>query len=221
MIYNVLFDLDGTLTDPKEGITKCIQETLSKLGRPAPSSDELEWCIGPGLYDNFEKLLDSRDQKLIHKAIDLYRLRYTKKGILENYVYPGIIDTLDKLKKTGLRLFVATSKPTVFARKVMTNHSLDKFFDGIYGSELDDERSDKTKLVSSILNAESLNNKRTLMIGDREHDIIGAKSNGIYAGGVLYGYGTKEELTQAGADYLFAKPMEIVAFQKEKIRQSK
>jgi phosphoglycolate phosphatase len=216
VINNVLFDLDGTLTDPKEGITKCIQEALDKLGRSAPSSDELEWCIGPGLYDSFEKLLDSRDQKLIQKAIDLYRIRYTKKGIFENYVYPGIPDALDELKKMNLQLFVATSKPTVFARKVMVNHHLDKFFDGIYGSELNDERSDKTKLVSSILNAESLTDKQTLMVGDREHDIIGAKSNGIYTGGVLYGYGTEEELTQAGADYLFAKPMDIVTFQKEK-----
>ncbi len=210
MICNILFDLDGTLTDPKEGITKCIQEALSKLGWPVPSSDELEWCIGPGLYGSFEKLLNCRDPELIQKAIDLYRIRYTKKGIFENYVYPGIIEALDKLKKMGLRLFVATSKPTVFARKVVTNHRLDKFFDGIYGIKLDDERSDKGELISFILRSESLIDKQTLMIGDREHDVIGAKSNSIYAGGVLYGYGTEKELIEAGADYLFAKPMDIV-----------
>jgi phosphoglycolate phosphatase len=215
MIYNILFDLDGTLTDPKEGITKCIQEALDKLGQPVPSSDELEWCIGPGLYGSFEKLLDSRDQKLIQKAINLYRARYTKKGIFENYVYPGIPDTLDKLKKMDLRLFVATSKPTVFAREVVINHHLDGFFEGIYGIELNGERSDKGKLISFILRRESLIDKQTLMIGDREHDIIGAKSNRIYAGGVLYGYGSEEELTQAGADYLFAKPMDIVEYYAE------
>jgi phosphoglycolate phosphatase len=205
------------LTDPKEGITKCIQEALDKLGRPAPSSDELEWCIGPGLHDSFEELLDSRNQELIQKAIDLYRLRYTRKGIFENYVYPGIIETLDKLKKMNLRLFIATSKPTVFAEKVMADHHLDKFFDGIYGSKLDDERSDKTKLISSILNSDSLNSKHTLMIGDRKHDIIGAKNNDICAGGVLYGYGTEKELLEAGADYLFAKPMDIAEYYAENL----
>jgi len=216
MICNILFDLDGTLTDPKEGITKCIQEALSKLGRPVPSSDELEWCIGPGLYGSFAKLLDCLDPKLIQQAIDLYRVRFTQKGIFENYVYPDIIDALDKLKKLSLRLFIVTSKPTVFAKQIVVNHHLDEFFDNIYGSELDGEKSDKGELISFVLRAESLTDNQTLMVGDREHDIIGAKNNGIYAGGVLYGYGTKKELTQAGADYLFAKPMDIVTFQKEK-----
>ncbi len=214
MVCNILFDLDRTLNDPKEGITKCIQEALSKLGRSVPSSDELEWCIGPGLYDSFAKLLNCREPKLIQKAIDLYRICYTKKGIFENYVYPGIINALDELKNMDFRLFVATSKPTVFAKKIVVNHCLDEFFEDIYGSELDGGRSDKGELISFILHSESLIDKQTLMIGDREHDIIGAKRNGICAGGVLYGYGTEEELTQAGADYLFAKPMDIVAFQK-------
>ena len=103
-IRNILFDLDGTLTDPKEGITKCIQEALSKLGRPVPSNDELEWCIGPGLYNSFAKLLDCQDKKLIQEAIDLYRVRYRKAGIFENYVYPDIIDALDRLKKTRFEI---------------------------------------------------------------------------------------------------------------------
>ena len=212
MICNILFDLDGTLSDPKEGITKCIQEALRKLGCPVPSNDELEWCIGPSLYSSFEKLLDCQDKKLIQEAVDLYRVRYRKEGICENYIYPDITDTLDRLKKRGLRLFIATSKPTVIAEMVLANHCLDRFFDGIYGSELNGERSEKEELISFILHTENLLNKQTLMVGDRKYDIIGAKRNGLVAAGVCYGYGTEKELKQAGADYLFETTLDIVDF---------
>lgn len=216
MICNILFDLDGTLTDPKEGITRCIQEALRKLGHHVPSNDELEWCIGPSLYGSFAKLLDCQDEKLIQEAVDLYRVRYRKAGIRENYVYPDITDALDRLKKQGLRLFVATAKPTVIAEMILNSFCLVKFFDDIYGSELNGERSEKEDLISYILHTENLLSEQTLMVGYREHDIIGAKRNGLATGGVCYGYGTQKELKQAGADYLFATPLDIVDFMAEK-----
>lgn len=207
---NLLFDLDGTLTNPLIGITKCILYALDKLGRPLPPEKNLRWCIGPPLRDSFAKLLASDDAVLIEKAVAIYRERFGKVGLFENEVYGGIPDVLRTLQKDSHFLYVATSKPTVYARKIITHFGLQRFFKEIYGCELDGTRGDKTSLIAHILQTELLAPSDTAMIGDREHDIIGAKENGIAGFGVLWGYGTKDELESSGACAFFKTPYEVV-----------
>ena len=175
---NLLFDLDGTLTDPFAGITKCILYALDKLGKTLPPRENLRWCIGPPLRDSFAKLLATDDKALIEKAVTLYRERFGTVGLFENQVYDGIPDVLQALQKNGHTLYVATSKPTIFAKRIIVHFDLQRFFKCIYGSELDGARGDKTSLISHILQTELMEPSKTAMIGDREHDMIGAKENG-------------------------------------------
>jgi len=145
----IYFDLDGTLTDPKFGITRSIQYALSKLDRLAPPEDELTWCIGPPLRASFKKLLGTDD--LADKALSLYRERFADIGIFENEIYPGIEDTLSVLAKSGRRLFVATSKPSVYAERIIDHFKLKVYFERVFGSELDGRRSDKSDLLGYAL----------------------------------------------------------------------
>ena len=207
---DLLFDLDGTLTDPFAGITKCITYALDKLGRKCPPGDNLRWCIGPPLRDSFAKLLNSDDTVLIEKAVARYRERFGTIGLFENEVYDGIPKMLTVLQKEGHTLYVATSKPTIFARKIIDHFGLQRFFKRIYGSELDGTRGDKTSLLAHILQKESLAPLETAMIGDREHDMIGAKENGMAGFGVLWGYGTMSELQNSGARAFFKIPHEVI-----------
>jgi phosphoglycolate phosphatase len=193
----IYFDLDGTLTDPKPGITRSIQYALRKLDRRVPPEDELTWCIGPPLRDSLKKLLGTDD--LAGKALALYRERFADIGIFENEIYPGIEDTLSVLAKSDRRLFVATSKPTIYAERVIDYFKLTVYFERVFGSELDGRRSDKTELLNYALQMTGVDPLQATMIGDRSHDMIGARNNGMTAVGVLYGYGSKEELVDAGA----------------------
>jgi phosphoglycolate phosphatase len=204
-----LFDLDGTLTDPKIGITGCIQYALEKLDQQAPTKDELEFAIGPPLYLTFLQLLDN-DPEAAAKGVLFYRERFGTIGLFENVVYPGIHDSLSKLKDAGIQLFVATSKPHVYAKRIAEHFEFDHFFDHVHGSEMSGERQDKGELINHILTTEGLEPETTLMIGDRKHDILGAKQCGLRTIGVLYGYGSKDELTEAGADDLADSPEGIV-----------
>ncbi len=212
LIRNVLFDLDGTLTDPKEGITRCIQFSLGRLGREAPSSDELLWCIGPPLKQSFSRLLENHDKGLLDVALQYYRERFSEIGIYENSVYPGIATALQKIYTAGFRVFLATSKPTVFAIRILDYFQLTRFFHGIYGSELDGNLSDKADLIAHILKREDLDPRATLMVGDRLHDIIGGKQNGIATAGVTYGYGSRNEIEEAKADFIFHCPSDLAAY---------
>ena len=207
---NLLFDLDGTLTDPFAGITKCILYALDKLGQPLPPGENLRWCIGPPLRDSFAKLLSSNDDALVEKAVALYRERFSSVGLFENKVYDGIPKMLATLNKDGHTLYVATSKPTVFARKIIDHFDLQHFFKHIYGCELDGTRGDKTSLIMHILQTELIAPSEAAMIGDRKHDMIGAEENGIAGFGVLWGYGTMEELQNSGARAFFKIPHEVV-----------
>lgn len=207
---NLLFDLDGTLTDPFLGITSCIAYALNAIGRPAPSSENLRWCIGPPLQKIFAELLGSSDEELAKTALAKYRERFGSIGLFENEVYPGIVETLQALKDCGYTLFVATAKPTVYAERIVIHFGLNKFFNRVYGSELDGKHSDKTSLISHILKQEALEPSRTIMIGDREQDTIGAKNNKIGGIGVLWGYGTKEELYRSGARTFVQYPADMV-----------
>ena len=148
---NLLFDLDGTLTDPFTGITKCISYALDMLGRKLPPRESLRWCIGPPLKDSFAKLLASDDDVLTEKAVAFYRERFGTVGLFENEVYDGIPEVLEALQKNGHTLYVATSKPVVYAERIIDHFGLHRHFKWTFGSELDGTRSDKTSLISHIL----------------------------------------------------------------------
>ncbi|WP_243369808.1 HAD family hydrolase [Microvirga solisilvae] len=203
-----LFDLDGTLTDPKTGITRCIQYALDRLGRPVPDTEELTWMIGPPLLASFTKLLGDAEEAV--EALRLYRERFSEVGLFENEVYPGIPAVLETLQKADLRLFVATSKPHVYARRIIEHFGLTRFFQEIYGSELDNRNADKRDLIRHILDQERFDPAQAVMIGDREHDAIGARANGIASIGVTWGYGSRQELLESGVACLVDRPSDLV-----------
>ncbi len=203
---NLLFDLDGTLTNPFQGITTCIAYALEKMGRPSPPGKELGWCIGPPLRSSFAKLLACDDPELIEKALGFYRERFGTVGLFENKVYDGIPEALGALQTMGHRLYLATSKPGVYAERIITHFGLARYFTRIYGAELDGTRNDKTGLISHILERESITVRETVMIGDRKYDMIGAGENGVCGLGVLWGYGTRDELESSGASAFIENP---------------
>jgi phosphoglycolate phosphatase len=208
---SVLFDLDGTLTDPFEGITKCIVHALVALGRPSPPRESLRWCIGPPLRGCLSKLLGSDDIQLTEQAVRIFRDRFATVGLFENEVYAGIPEALAALQQIGHVLIVATSKPTVYADQILAHFGLRQYFRAAYGSGLDGARSDKSLLVSHILQRESIRSSETVMVGDREHDMLGAAANAVPGIGVLWGYGTREELLSSGASACVAQPNQLVS----------
>ncbi|MGD6874767.1 HAD family hydrolase [Sutcliffiella horikoshii] len=198
----ILFDLDGTLSDPKEGITKSVQYALAKMDIVEPSIDRLETFIGPPLQVSFAEYygLDEMESK---RAIGFYRERFKEKGMFENVLYPDISLLLEALKESGFVLVVATSKPTVFAEQIIKYFDLEKYFQLIVGSNLDGTRSSKTEIIQYILDKYTdFNRSDFVMIGDRKHDIIGAKNTGIHSIGVTYGYGSQEEIRDAEPNYI-------------------
>ncbi len=207
---NILFDLDGTISDPKEGITKSIAYALTELGHATPPLEELTVFIGPPLKNAFEEMLGSATQA--EKAVALYRYRYAEqgRGMVENILYPSIPETLAALKNAGKRLFIATSKPHVIATKVVQHFGLVDSFVKIYGPELDGTRNDKGELIVHLLANENIAPENAVMIGDRKHDIIGAAKNGVSGIGALWGYGSAEELREAGATALCKTPEDLL-----------
>jgi phosphoglycolate phosphatase len=210
-VINILFDLDGTLTDPVEGITKSMQYALARLGGVERSQAELVIFIGPPLRRTFAELLGTDDPERIEGAIRLYRERFSQVGLFENIVYPGVADLLAGLHHTSRALFVATAKPRIFANQILEHFSLAQYFQAVYGAELDGRFGDKGSLVAHLLDQERLAPERTLMIGDRRHDIEAARQHGLRTIGVTYGYGTADELLEAGADLICHTPAEIAA----------
>jgi phosphoglycolate phosphatase len=192
----LFFDLDGTLTDPKVGITRCIQYALQEMGEPVPSTEALLWCIGPPLQASFEHLVGSARAA---EAVGLYRQRFADVGLFENDPYPEIHDTLEALAQTGARMFVASSKPLVFVERILQRYELAGFFSAVYGSELDGTRTDKTELLAYALRDSAVQAAGATMIGDRKHDAIGARNNDLEFIGVLYGYGDRQEFAEVGA----------------------
>lgn len=203
MIDNILFDLDGTLTDPKVGITRCIQYALEEIGESVPEMDQLTWCIGPPLKESFTQILNTTDNAILDRALSLYRERFSEKGMFENVVYPGVFSTLKTIKESGVQIFLATAKPRVFGKKILGQFELSRFFKSIYGAELDGRLSDKGELIAHILKTEALDAGRTLMVGDRMYDIIGGKKNGLVTAAVSYGYGTQKEIESSEPDLVF------------------
>jgi phosphoglycolate phosphatase len=207
----VLFDLDGTLTNSAPGITACIQHAMRELGREAPAVDALGWCIGPPLTASFARLLATEDAALVAQALGFYRARFTSVGFAENAVYDGAPKAVRAVRALGHRTFVATSKPEPYARKIVEHFAMGGLFDGVHGSELSGARGEKTELIAHVMAAERLDPAGTIMIGDREHDVIGARACGIPCIGVAYGYGGEDELRRSGAIAIAADPGELAA----------
>ena len=205
MTTHVYFDLDGTLTDPYEGITNCILYALDELGFPRPEDDYLYSCIGPPLWDTFPELVG---QDLTRKAVDLYRERFLDTGWKENKPYDGIVDALEAVASTGHLMFVATAKPHMHAARIIEHFGMGEFFATVYGSELDGTRGTKTELLEFALDRNP-GGTRHIMVGDRKHDLIGAVANAMTPVGVAYGYGSVEELTAAGATAIAVSPADL------------
>lgn len=192
MYHTILFDLDGTLTDPKVGITKSVQYALAKMGIIEDDLDSLTQFIGPPLFDSFREYY-AMDETGAKKAIEYYREYFLPHGIFENEIYAEIPLLLDTLRQVRKSLIVATSKPTIFAEKVLKHFDIFRYFDFVAGSNLDGTRVAKGEVIQYALSEVQLSGK-IVMIGDRKHDIIGAKENHINSVGVTYGYGSLEEL---------------------------
>lgn len=193
----LFFDLDGTLTDPKIGITRCLQYALGRMDEPVPSTEQLLWCIGPPLRGTFVQLVG---ESRADEGVSLYRQRFADVGLFENDPYPAIHDTLEALAVSGIQLFVASSKPLVFVSQILERYDLAEFFVTAYGSELDGTRTDKSELLEFALGDSGVDTADATMVGDRKHDAIGAANNGLDFVGVLYGYGDQQEFDSVGVD---------------------
>jgi phosphoglycolate phosphatase len=205
----LLFDLDGTLTDPFVGITRSIHYALDKLGRPLPAVDDLRWCIGPPLKLAFHRLLETDDEQAADEAVRLYRERYSAVGKFENSLIEGIPELLALLAEEGYFLSVATSKLKTYAGDIIDHFDLRRYFPAVHGAELDGRNSAKSDLIAHILATEPIAAARTMMIGDRSHDMIGAVANKVAGVGVLWGYGGRAELEGAGAVHIAGRPEEL------------
>lgn len=207
MTKNILFDLDGTLTDSGEGIINCAILALEHFGLPIPSREALRVIVGPPLDQSFIRFGVPKDRT--DEAIRVYRSRYTTVGKFENYPYPGILETLQALKSAGHRLFVATSKPEGMSVEILEKFELAHYFDLICGATLDGTRSHKADVIAYLLGqVESLEN--VVMVGDTKFDVLGAKEHGIPTIGVAWGYGTREEMLEAGAVAIAEKPEDLL-----------
>ena len=211
MFTHIFFDLDGTLTDPAQGITNSFIHALKYFGREIPSYEELCNLIGPPLPYSFETILGFPKEKVM-EAVAKYREYFATKGLYENSVYPGIPELLQTLKANGKHLVVATSKPEEYSIKIIDHFGLSKYFDFVCGSLMDESRSKKSEVIAYALQRCALgedDKSRVLMVGDRFHDIEGAQQNGLKSCGVLFGYGSREELEEAGADYIVKDVMDL------------
>ncbi|MGX6979721.1 HAD family hydrolase [Vagococcus elongatus] len=206
----VLFDLDGTVTNPEEGIIAAIKYSLKHMDLELLSDEQLKKFIGPPLKDSFQKHYHLSDEES-HEAVNFYREYYATKGIFENYLYPGMSDVLQILLEKGLLLGIATSKPEKYAKQIMTYFNLETYFAGVFGSKMDGTRSQKAEVISyALTHFPAIEKEEVVMIGDREYDILGAKKNGLKSIGVLYGFGSRDELEQAGATAIVDAPREII-----------
>ncbi len=207
MSTHVYFDLDGTLTDPYDGITRCILYALERLGFPRPDDDYLYSCIGPPLWDTFPELVG---EELTEKAVELYRERFVDVGWKENVPYDGIVEALKAIRAAGHTLFVATAKPHMHAARIVEHFGMGDVIHNVYGSELDGTRATKGDLLRFAIERNPGADAR-IMVGDRKHDLIGAIANNMTPIGVAWGYGSLEELTDAGASAIAKTPAELAA----------
>ncbi len=205
----LLFDLDGTLTDSAPGITNSAAYALRSFGIEVNPAG-LRKFVGPPLFESFEKYYGFSSEEA-KRAVTKYREYFADRGIFENEPYAGIKEMLQQFVDAGKHLLVATSKPVTFAEQILEHFSLASYFEGIFGSELNGTRTDKAEVIAYALEQSGIADKQqAVMIGDREYDILGARANGLDCIGVLYGYGSKEELEAAGATLLARTPQDLV-----------
>ena len=205
----LLVDLDGTLTDPAEGILGCFRLALEALGRVPPPAAELHWIIGPPLRGCFAEALAGEGDP--EEALKIYRGRYSTEGLFEAVVYEGVKETLADLGAAGTRLFLCTAKPLVYAERILSHFDLERHFEGAYGDELGGRFQDKADLIAHILERERLEADDCGMWGDRKHDVLAASRNGIPTIGALWGYGGADELRATGAAALCEAPSQVPA----------
>ena len=208
MYETILFDLDGTLTDPGMGITNSVIYALKEMGYPIAPRQELYKFIGPPLHDSFSQYYGMSEEEAV-EAVRQYRVYYRDKGIFENDVYEGIPEMLEALSKAGKRLALATSKPEEFAKIIIAHYGLDKWVKDIAGATMDKARGTKGKVIAYALDGFGIDPDTAVMIGDREHDIIGGKENGLPGIGITFGYGSREELLEAGAVAVVDSPAQL------------
>lgn len=210
MYQYILFDLDGTLTNSELGITKSVQHALKKFGIEVEDRTALRPFIGPPLGESFQVYYGLSKEES-EQAIKYYRERFSVKGLYENEVYEGVEKMLQDLKESGKKLILATSKPEKFTILILEHFDLLKYFDFVAGATMDGSRGEKADVIRYALELSGIEDKSdVIMIGDRKFDILGAKENGLASIGVLYGFGDREELTEAGADYIVERAEDIV-----------
>ncbi len=206
---HIFFDLDGTLTDPWQGITRSVSKGLEACGIAPPPQRELLAFIGPPLSDSFYKYFGLEGEEN-DKAIRGYRAYFSVHGLFENELYEGIPEMLKKLTDCGKKVYIATSKPEVYAKRIAEHFDIAKYFTDIAGATLDGSIIKKADVISLLFERHKLSQSDSiLMVGDREHDIIGAKLNSLPSCGVLYGYGSRDELENSGADYIVGTVAEL------------
>lgn len=215
MLYShIVFDLDGTLTDPKVGITEAIKFALNKMGEKIPPESVLEDFIGPPLFDSFIEKCGLSPGKAM-KAVAYYRQYYSRQGLYENHPYPGVESVLKALKSKNVQLYVATSKPEVYAKKILKHFGLSHYFDRIAGATLDGTITRKEEVLDFLSEQCGLDAADSvLMVGDRKFDIEGARHAGFDAAGVLYGYGSREELESCEPEHLLEHPELLLEMKK-------
>lgn len=208
----ILFDLDGTVTDPGIGITNSVMHALRKFGIIEEDRSRLYKFIGPPLADSFRQFYEFSEEETA-RGIEYYREYFTDKGIFENEVYEGMEELLAALNRQGRKLIIATSKPEVFAERILEHFHLDSYFSFVAGATMDEKRVKKAEVIAYALESCGISDlSGVLMIGDRKHDVIGAHEVGVDVMGVLHGYGSREELEKAGADYIAENIEEIKKF---------
>lgn len=205
---NILLDLDGTIIDSEEGITRSVEYALSYWGIKVKDRKSLRCFIGPPLKDSFMHFCHFTEQQA-QKAIEKYRERYGEKGIKENAVYPGIPEILTYWQKMGKKVMLCTSKPELFAREILDQLQLVSYFNFVGGATFDGSRNEKADVIAYVLETCAIKCDEAVMVGDRKYDIIGAQKNGVRSAGVLYGYGNLQELMEAGADYILENPEDL------------
>jgi phosphoglycolate phosphatase len=211
-VGHVFFDLDGTLVDPRDGIVRSLQYALEAMGTASPDAASLERFIGPPLAGSFGHLLGTANRERIQQAIAAYRVRFGAAGIFENRVYEGIPGALLALQASGRSLWVVTSKPTVYSERIVEHQGLRRYFRKVHGSELSGGRADKAVLIRHVLETEGLSAREVLMVGDRSHDVLGARANDVACVAVGWGYGSPDELAAARANAIVGSPAELVAY---------
>lgn len=203
---DLVFDLDGTLSDPSEGFFRSMREAIVALGRAAPPDDALRAWIGPPLREAFRSLLAADDEAEVERGVALYRARYDRIGWRENRLYDGVPEMLDALRDAGHRLYIATSKPGFFAERILVHFGLRPRFEAVRGAELGAGLDGKERVLAALLSEAKLDPARCAMVGDREHDANAARVLGLRAIGVLWGHGSRDELEAAGAEVLCTTP---------------